>query len=532
MGYLMGIDIGTSSVKAIIIDRDGHILTLAKSSGHNISCLHSGWAEQDPNDWWHGCRNAITGALSAAGINPDKIDCIGLSGQMHSLVSLDQNFNLVRTAILHCDSRSGQQAKYLAVLLGGNDSPCPEERGMDPHKIHILQNQPYPVRSAAGLVDSVKNPIHTGYTLPSLMWIRDNEPAVYERIRHILLPVDYIRLRLTGEYGTDHSNASATLAYDFLLGRWSDTILNLANIPMDLFPTIHHSAEVAGKVTKAAAAETGLCTGIPVVFGGGDQVMQSIGSGSIEAGQATVNIGSGGQVCIQVDRLLSNPEAGVNCFCSYKSNKWYLMGANSNGGSAFKWFCNEILQDSNYGAIDEQVENIPGGCDGLLFLPYLSGERCPLLNAGIGGVFWGLSYLTNRARMARAVMEGIAFSLYDCLLACESTGISPKKMIALGGGANSRVWLQIQADIYGKPLVVTMNPEQAALGAAITAGVGSGAFRSFEEGCGCFVHYGNTIEPNFSAHSTYLEYFDVYKNIYKLARPALEAATILGRRNN
>jgi xylulokinase len=260
--------------------------------------------------------------------------------------------------------------------------------------------------------------------------------------------------------------------------------------------------------------------------------MQSIGSGSLESGQTTVNIGSGGQVCIQVDKILSNPSAGVNCFCSYRSNKWYLMGANSNGGSAFKWFCNEILQNADYSAIDKQAADAPLGCDGLLFLPYLSGERCPLLNAGISGVFWGLSYLTNRDRMARAVMEGIAFSLYDCLLACESTGVFSKQMVALGGGANSRLWLQIQADIYGRPLIVTINPEQAALGAAVTAGVGSGVFHSFREGCKCSIRYGDIIEPNFSAHDAYLEYFSVYKNIYKLAKPALEAATMLGRKND
>jgi xylulokinase len=499
----MGIDIGTSSVKVIIIDKNGRILALAKSDEYNISCLHSGWAEQDPNDWWYGCRSAITGSLSTGRINPNKISCIGLSGQMHSLVSLDQNFDLVRTTILHCDSRSDRQVKRLMNSLDNNK-----------------------------IIDLTKNPIHTGYTLPSLMWVCDNEPAVYKRICHILLPTDYIRLKLTGEYGTDHSNASATLAYDFSLTQWSDIILKSVNIPMDLFPNIYRSAEISGTVNEKAAIETGLCAGIPVVFGGGDQVMQSIGSGSLEPGQTTVNIGSGGQVCIQTDRIISNPAAGVNCFCSYRENKWYLMGANSNGGSVFKWFCNEILQDFNYSVIDKQAADVPPGCDGLLFLPYLSGERCPLLNTGISGVFWGLSYLTNRARMARAVMEGIAFSLYDCLLACESTGIFPEQMIALGGGANSKLWLQIQADIYGKPLIITTNPEQAALGAAITAGVGLGVFHSFKEGCDCSVHYGDTIEPNFSAHNVYLEYFNIYKNIYKLAQPALEMVTMLGRKKN
>lgn len=258
--------------------------------------------------------------------------------------------------------------------------------------------------------------------------------------------------------------------------------------------------------------------------------MQSIGSGTIMPGEATVNIGSGGQICVQVDGIFSNPPAGVNSFCSYNSKKWYLMGASSNAGSAFKWFCNEILKQPDYSLVDTEVAAVTPGCDGLIFLPYLSGERCPHLNANIGGVFWGLSYLTDRARMARAVMEGIAFSLYDCLLACEKSGGSPGSLVALGGGANSREWLQIQADIYGKSLLTTANREQAVVGAAITAGVGVGIFSGFEEACKSSIRYNDEIfVPDPETHELYMKYFRVYGDIYRLARPALEAAVTLGR---
>ena len=501
MGYLLGLDIGTSSVKAAIINKDGKTITIERSSGHTFSCLHGGWAEEDPVDWWVGCQDTIAKSLISGGISAGEIDCIGLSAQMHSLVPLDENFELVRTSILHCDSRSGRQAKNLRALLQDD---------------HIMNN-------------IVKNPIHTGYTLPSLLWVRENEPDVYKSIRHIMLPADYIRFRLTGEYGTDHSDASATLAYDYTSAGWSELILNMVNVPVEFFPKIYNSAEIAGTITKKAEKETGLRAGTPVVFGGADQVMQSIGCGSIEQGQATVNIGSSTQVCLQINNPISSPKKGINCFCSYKSDKWYLMGANTNGGSTFKWFCNEILQNSDLSAIDNQVSSVMPGCNGLVFLPYLSGERCPHLNADISGVFWGLSYLTDRARMARAVMEGIVFSMYNCLLICETSGITPEVLIAIGGGAGSKVWLQIQADIYGRPLTVTASSEQAVLGAAITAGVGCGAFSSFAEGCKCTVHYKDIIEPNLNNHKKYLEYFKIFNDIYSLALPALEAVTVLGR---
>jgi len=501
MGYLMGIDIGTGSVKVIIIDVNGKIVSLEKCNGYNFTCLHSGWAGQDPVTWWESCQNAITKSLLSGGINAGDIDCIGLSAQMHSLVPLDENFNIVRDSILHCDSRSGQQVKNLAALLS-------EEQ----------------------IEKTAMNPVHTGYTLPSLLWVRDNEPLAYKRIRHVMVPADYIRYRLTGEYGTDYSNASATFAYDFESKNWSSTILKLADVPIDLFPAIYNSYDIAGKTTKKAESETGLPAGIPVVFGGGDQEMQSIGSGSIKIGQTTVNIGSSAQVCVQANSPVSGHKLGINCFCGHNKDKWYLMGANTNGGYALKWFCGEILKESDYSVIDNQIKSINPGCDGLLFLPYLSGERCLHLNPDISGVFWGLSYLTDRARMGRAVMEGIALSLYNSLLACESMGVPSNSLIANGGGANSRIWLQIQADIYGRPLSITESREQAVLGAAITAGVGCGAFSSFQEGCGCSVQYKDTIEPDPANHKRYLEYFEIFNNVYKLARPALEAVTLLGRR--
>lgn len=500
MGYLMGIDVGTSSVKVMLIDADGSVIALAKRN-HNLYSLHAGWVEENPEDWWRGCCEAVHEALDAFGGSAGDIDGIGISAQMHSLVVLDKDRNVIRPAILHNDSRSGEQVAALASRLGREK----------------IQNE-------------IMNPIIHGLTLPSLLWMRDCEPENFAKVRHVILPGPYLRYRLTGEIGIDHSDASATLAYDFKNCNWSACLLKQVRFPLEYFPRISDSAAIAGAISKEAAEKTGLAQGTPVVFGGSDQVMQGIGSGCLRTGQAIVNIGSGGQVCIQVDRAIPNPEAGLNYFMGRDRGHPYIMGANGNSGAALKWFCQEILHEQDYAAIDAAAARVSPGSNGLLFLPYLSGERCPLLNTNIGGVFWGLTHQTDRARMARAVMEGVAFSLKACLDVCTiSSGISPETLAALGGGASSDLWLRIQSDIYGKALVVTQSKEQAALGAAITAGVGIGAYANFHEGCDKCVSYDRVIEPDMQNHAIYQEYFAVFTAIYDSASSALERAAYLGR---
>ncbi len=500
MGYLMGIDIGTSSVKAIIIDADGSVVALAKKN-HNLLSPHAGWVDENPEDWWQGCCGAAREALETFPGSADDIDCIGISAQMHSLVPLDKNRNLIRPAILHNDSRAGKQAAALAVELG----------------IEKIRQE-------------ILNPITPGLTLASLLWMREIEPENFEKIRYVFLPGTYIRYRLTGEIGIDHSDASATLAYDFKKCNWSTWLLDLVGIPLEYFPPISDSAAIAGRISKEAAEETGLAQGTPVVFGGADQVMQAIGSGCLQPGQATANIGSGGQICIQVSEATPNPEAGLNYFLGRDTQHRYLMGATGNSGSSLKWLCQEIFHHLYYAAIDAAAAQVTPGSNGLLFLPYLSGERCPLLNPNIGGAFWGLTHKTDRARMARSVMEGVAFSLKASLDLCTaSSGFSPESLVALGGGASSNLWLQIQSDVYGKALVLTQSKEQAVLGAAITAGVGIGTYRTFREGCDTCVSYGRVIEPDMRNHALYQEYFAVFTDIYTLASSALERAAYLGR---
>lgn len=499
MPYFLGIDVGTSSTKAVIIDGEGAVVTLQKVA-YDIICLKSGWSEQQPEIWWAACVESIRKALAVFDRPASQISGIGVSNQMHSLVVLDEALQCVRPSILHNDSRTGEQAAFLCDALG------------------------------ADALNLTKNPIYTGMTLSSLLWIRDHEPENYVRIAHVLLCGDYVRLRLTGTLATDHSNASATLAYDFKKGAWSDQILGAAKVPGVFFPPCFDSTDIQGAVSEAAAQETGLISGTPVAFGGGDQVMQSIGSGAIRPGQATVNIGSGGQVCVQAQALTPNPEAGVNTFTSYRKHKWYLMGANSNAGSAFKWLCQDILQMAGYDGVDQAVSRVAPGADGLVFLPYLSGERCPHQNALLSGSFFGLTHLTDRARMMRAAMEGITFSLLDCLNACRASGASPEALIALGGGTNSREWRQMLSDIFDLPIRTPSFKEPAVLGAALCAAVGVGHFGTIGDACDACVRYSEErIEPNPGVRTVYSQYFNVYRDLFRFARPVLERVTRLGR---
>jgi len=500
MGYLLGIDLGTSRIKVIIIDVNGATAGSC-SVGYPIDCVKNGYADQMPQTWWKACCEGVQRALRTSGVVPDKVLGVGLSGQMHGLVVLDRQHRAIRPSIIHCDARSGSQATRIIESLGPDQIKS------------LLMNYP-----------------HTGFLLPSLMWLRENETDHYTRAAHVILPKDYLRLKFTGEIGTDFSDASATLAFDLANGCWSDEIINMFELRRSLFPEIHPSREIAGSISIRAADQTGLRPGTPVVFGGADQVMQSIGCGAIRAGQATVNIGSGGQVCIQTNRPLAHPESGVNTFCGVDQRKWYLMGASTSSGSALQWLCNSILLDNDFAALDEHAEKIRPGSDGLLFLPYLNGERCPHLNFDVSGAFLGLSYRTDRARLFRAVMEGVAYSLLDCIHACEKAGESAEELIALGGGSCSREWLRIQANVFNLPIRTTLCDEPAALGAAITAGVGIGCFPSYEKGCDAAVKYNEDILlPDPAAHATYAQYYEVFNEMYIAGKQVMSRLTSLGR---
>jgi xylulokinase len=344
-----------------------------------------------------------------------------------------------------------------------------------------------------------------------------------------MLPKDFLKLRLCGEITTDYSDASGTLAFDIERFAWSRNILDALGIPADMFPPCYGSDYAVCRVTKKAAAETGLAPGTSVVNGGGDQIMQAIGNGAIRPGQATVNIGSSGQVCFQSAAPIRNPRLSTNTFCGYGKNRWITMGATMTAGLALTWI-SRLAAGGDYQKTDEEIAGEAPGSGGLIFLPSLNGERTPYMNADLSGMFMGLSLNTGRLQMIQAVMEGVAYSLNQCIEVCGELGLHARELIASGGGARSSTWLQMQADIFNVPLKITVTEEQAGMGAAAAAGVGAGIFASVEEACGTLVHYRDTIwEPNAAHHRVYEQYYGLFKDAYAASGQTLQSLTRLGR---
>ena len=500
MAYLMGIDLGTSSLKTIIIDEAGKVKAQS-ARPYQFASPFGGYAEHDPEEWWQACCSTVRGALTALGAPASEVKGVSFSGQMHGAVLLDKDFRVIRPAILHCDARSSEQVQELSAALG-------------PEKVREL----------------VMNPVYTGFLLPSLLWVRAHEPENYEKVKYAFLPKDYLKFKLTGEVSSDYSDASATLAFDIRKNCWSEEILRAVDVPMDIFPNCYGTDEATGTVSEAASRETGLATSTVVVAGGGDQVMQGIGNGIVKAGQASSNIGTSGQVSFQSDVPIVNPALSTNTFCGYKKGRWITMGAIMNAGLSLKWF-NSLFETADYNLINEQVAKVKPGSGGVVFLPYLNGERTPHVNPNLSGVFLGVNLNTGRPQMTRAVMEGVAFALNQCIEVCGELGLEAKTMVASGGGARSAPWLQIQADVFGIPLKVADTEEQAGLGAAIAAGVGAGVYRDIEEGCAAVVKYKDfTVVPNVQNHKAYEEYYQLFKDTYAAGKDVLQRVTLMGRR--
>jgi xylulokinase len=499
VNLLMGIDLGTSGLKTIVIEEKGKVLVEDKCS-YSFDSPKSGYAEQDPDVWWNACKSTVTEVLNFC--RSKDIAGLSFSGQMHGLVMLDSNYQSVRPAILHCDTRSTKQVEELQSIFGTEG-------------VRIL----------------MMNAVYTGFLLPSLLWVKENEPQNYQKIHYVCLPKDFLKLKITGELSTDYSDASGTLAFDIKNLCWSEEILNRLSIDIEIFPKCYESTNRVGSVSAEAAKMTGLSADTPVMAGGGDQVMQGIGNGMINVGDATVNIGSSGQVSFQVDRPVLNSNLSTNTFCSYQRDRWLLLGATMTAGLSLKWW-HQILGDVDYRQMDSEVAVIQPGSTGILFLPYLNGERTPHVDPNLSGMFLGINIGTSQAHMTRAVMEGITYSLMQAIEVCGELGFSASSLIASGGGARSQPWLQLQADIYNLPIRVGTFEEQAGLGAAIVAGVGAGVYSDLEEGCRTAVrHRGNIIYPDIANHRIYQEYYELYKEAYFSNKLLLNKITKMSRGN-
>lgn len=482
----MGIDLGTSSVKAIVMNVKGDVIAQAQES-YSIQVPEIGYAEQSPNVWWSATVNVLRAIVEKEHVDPALIGGIGLSGQMHGLVMVDDKGEVIRPAIIWSDQRSKAQVKKINQLIK-------QEKA----------------------IHSMMNSVSTGFAISSLLWVKENEPENYAKADTILLPKDYIRYRLTGELAVEATDASSTLAFDIAKRTWATSLINKLGIKEDVFPSCYEPYEVAGEITTCAAEETGLQKGTPVVFGGGDQFMQAVGNGIVFPSIVSSNIGTGGQIAVMVDKPVYDPQLRTNTFCHIQSNTWNIQGSSLNSGLSLGWLKSNILRENSFQTLTNMAEAIVPGSEGLIFLPYLTGERTPHLDPNAKGIFFGLTLKHRDDHLVRAVMEGVIYSLRDSLEIIESLDIQADRVIASGGGAKSRLWLQMQADIFNKPVYTTTTNEEACVGAAIIAGVGVGIYPSIEEACKNLISFRpEIVEPIQENVKVYSHYYELFKELYK-----------------
>ncbi len=509
MKYVLGIDVGTSGTKSLLTDEAGKIVS-EDSIEYKMAQPRDGWAEQDPNDWWEAAADTIASILSKSGVSPDEIAGVGLSGQMHGLVMLSDGGDVIRPAILWCDGRTGDECREITDIIG-------RER----------------------LISISGNPALAGFTAGKILWVRKNEPENYDKCRVVMLPKDYVRYKLTGEYATDAGDASGTNLLDIKVRDWSSAILGDLQIDRALLPPVLESCQIAGRISRRASERTGLKEGTPVVAGSGDNMASAIGTGVVKAGVAFTTIGTSGVVYAQSDRPKIDAKGRIHTFCSAVPSGYALMGCTLSAGQSLKWFKNEFCSEESanaqlngisvYKVLDEIAEEIPVGSGGLVFLPYLMGERSPVLDEESRGVFFGISAVHTKANFLRSVMEGVAFSQRACFdILCEN-GAAPKEMLICGGGGSSRLWRQMLADNYCMPVRTLKNNQGGALGAAIMAAVGTGIFGSLDEACGTFLEYGELQYPDAKASEKYKRIYNIYEMLYPTLSEAFHALADLRR---
>jgi xylulokinase len=485
----LGIDVGTSGTRALVIDPSGRIVGSATTEHVPFATPRPGWAEQDPADWWRATGEAVRGALADAKIDGGGIAAVGFSGQMHGSTLLDAQDQVVRPALLWCDQRTGAECDAITATVG-----------------------------SARLIELTLNPALTGFTLPKLLWVRRHEPALWARVRSVLLPKDYVRFRLTGERATDVADASGTLLFDVANRRWSAEVAGLLDIDLALLPRAFESPEVTGAVSAAGAAATGLRAGTPVVAGGGDQAAGAVGMGIVEAGLVSATIGTSGVVFAATSKPALDPKGRVHTFCHAVPGMWHVMGVTQGAGLSLRWLRDMMGGGLAYDQLCEAAAGVPPGCDGARWTPYLMGERTPHLDPDARAALAGLTASHSRGHLVRAVLEGVTFSLQDSFAIFAEMGVPVSGVRLGGGGAKSPLWRQIQADVYGHAAEIVEAEEGAAYGAAILAGVGAGAWPSVDGACKAIVKVASRVPPNPAAVAALRAVYTDWRRIY----PALK----------
>jgi xylulokinase len=487
--YSLGIDVGTTGSKAILVREDGAVAA-SVTTAYPLSTPKPLWSEQNPADWWSATVSSVRQALSGAGVPPDRVLGVGLTGQMHGLTLLDGEGEALRPAILWNDQRTAAQCDTIRQRVG-----C--ER----------------------LIQITGNDALTGFTAPKMLWVRENEPRVWAATRHVLLPKDTVRLRLTGEYATDRAGASGTLLLDIRARDWSEEMLAALEIPPGWLPPTHEGPAVTGQVSLAAAEATGLRAGTPVVAGGGDQAAQAVGVGAVRPGIVALTLGTSGVVFASSDEPFIEPQGRLHAFCHAVPERWHLMGVMLSAAGSLRWYRDTLAPGIDFDDLLAPAARVPAGSEGLLFLPYLTGERTPHPDPLARGAFVGLTVRHERAHLTRAVLEGVAFGLRDSFELIKGVGAAAIEQVRVsGGGARSALWRQILADVMGVELVTVHTAEGAAFGAALLAGVGAGIWRDVDAACRSSVQLTGTSAPNPETAAAYEMLYGYYRRLY----PALQ----------
>ena len=494
MTHLLGIDLSTTGAKALLIDREGRVVSSA-TTPLSISTPHPLWSEQDPHEWWTATVNSIKQALTEANLSGAEIAAIGLTGQMHGLVLLDDDGNVLRQAILWNDQRCGAECDEIRARVGREK-----------------------------LIQITGNDALTGFTAPKILWVEKHEPEIYRRARHVLLPKDYIRYKLTGVLAMDKADGSGTILFDLRRRTWSSELLDLLNIPADWLPPTFEGHETTGGVTREVAELTGLNVGTPVVAGGGDQSAQAVGVGVVRPGSMAVTLGTSGVVFAATESALIEPAGRLHAFCHAVSGRWHLMGVMLSAAGSLQWYHDKLARNKSFDELVGEAAEVPAGSEGLIFLPYLSGERTPHPDPLARGAWIGLTTRHSQPHLTRAVLEGVAFGLKDILNLMKDVGLGSVDQIRLsGGGARSSLWRQILADVFEAELVTVNTTEGAAYGAALLAGVGVGVWPDVDTACAQTIFVSDRVTSNAKDFETYRAAYGVYQSLYPVLKPTFAA---------
>lgn len=494
MTLLLGIDLSTTGAKALLVDGAGRVVSSA-TTPLTLYTPRYLWSEQEPNEWWAATAGSIGRALTNAGASGADVAAIGLTGQMHGLVVLDQQRQVLRPAILWNDQRCGAECDEIRRRIG-------RQR----------------------LVQISGNDALTGFTAPKILWLEKHEPEIYRQIRHVLLPKDFIRYKLTGSLAMDKADGSGTMLFDLRKRSWAPELLNALNIPAEWLPPTFEGHEITGEVTTEAAALTGLRQGTPVVAGGGDQSAQAIGVGVVHPGTMAITLGTSGVVFAATESPLIEPDGRLHAFCHAVSGRWHLMGVMLSAAGSLQWYRDTFASDKTFAELVDEAAQIPAGSEGLIFLPYLTGERTPYPDPLARGAWIGLSARHQQAHLIRAILEGVAFGLRDIFKLMKTVGLGPTGQIRLsGGGAKSVLWRQILAGTLGTELITVNTTEGAAFGAALLAGVGAGIWTDVDAACAETIQVEDRVSPDPLSVARYESVYQQYQGLYPALKETFHA---------